>query len=110
MDSQLVAFAAAGDALHGQCRVVRSLTYLLFRRSRRNFRGHVAAERHHRVHGHFRFMETATPHERIFPVVYLALHGRIRFLHFYRPFHHVHVLRGGSHSDVPAHRCMGQRA
>ena len=92
MDSQLVAFAAAGDALHGQCRVVRSLTYLLFRRSRRNFRGHVAAERHHRVHGHFRFMETATPHERIFPVVYLALHGRIRFLHFYRPFHHVHVL------------------
>ena len=51
-----------------------------------------AAERHHRVHGHFRFMETATPHERIFPVVYLALHGRIRFLHFYRPFHHVHVL------------------
>ena len=80
------------EMLYTDSVVVRSLAYLLFRRGGRHFRGHVAAECHHRVHGHFRFMETETPHERIFPVVHLAFHGRVRFLHLHRPFHHVHVL------------------
>ena len=51
-----------------------------------------AAFGHHRIHGYFRFLASATAYERIFPLVHVPVSGCVRLLHLDRPVHDVHVL------------------